>query len=148
MDNLELSLMTIEDLDLIKDLLITDFDNFWTYNTFKSELLNSNSKYFVAKINKKIVGFAGVWKAIDVLHITNIVTEKNYRNKGIGSIMLSKLIDYAKTDNDINSITLEVNENNTPAQKLYEKYDFKIVGIRKKYYNNIDNAIIMTKQLN
>lgn len=148
MDNLEISAMTIEDLNSIKDLLLTNFDDFWTYNTLKNELLNPNSKYFVAKISNKIVGFAGVWKAIDVLHITNIVTEKSFRNKGIGTIMLNKLLDYAKTDNSINSITLEVNEKNIPAQKLYKKYNFEIVGLRKKYYNNIDNAIIMTKQLN
>ena len=45
---------------------------------------------------------------------------------------------------NITSITLEVNENNLPAQKLYEKYKFKNLGIRKNYYKNGENAIIMT----
>ena len=44
-----------------------------------------------------------------------------------------------------NNISLEVKEKNVPAIKLYEKYGFEKVGIRKKYYNGIDNAIIMTK---
>ena len=148
MDNLTISPMSLEDLDLIKDKISTDFDDFWTYSIFKTELLNKNSKYFVAKINGQIVAFAGIWKAVDVFHITNIVTKKSFRNQGIGSIMLDKLIDYAKSDNNIFSITLEVNENNTSARKLYEKYGFEIAGTRKKYYNNIDNALIMTKQLN
>ena len=46
------------------------------------------------------------------------------------------------------SITLEVNENNLDAIKLYEKFGFEKLGIRKKYYNNTDNALIMTKKLN
>ena len=148
MDNVEIVAMTISDLDLIKDILLTDFDDFWNYNIFKNELLNTNSKYIVAKIDNKIVGFAGVWKSVDDMHITNIVTAKKYRNKNIGSLMLSKLIELAQNENNITSITLEVNSKNIPAQKLYEKFGFKVVGIRKKYYNNIDDAIIYTKKLN
>ena len=43
------------------------------------------------------------------------------------------------------NISLEVNENNISARNLYEKYKFEIVGMRKKYYNGKDNAIIMTR---
>ena len=45
------------------------------------------------------------------------------------------------------SISLEVNENNSIAIHLYESYGFRKVGLRKKYYNGKDNAIIMTKVL-
>ena len=148
MDNVEILAMTVSDLELIKESLLTDFDNFWNFNTFKSELLNPNSKYIVAKKNNTIIGFAGIWKSVDDIHITNIVTAKKYRKQNIGSLMLSELIQIAKNEKDITSITLEVNSNNIPAQQLYKKFDFKVVGIRKKYYNNIDDAIIMTKNLN
>jgi len=148
MDNVDISIMSVSDLELIQDCLLTDFDDFWNFNTFKNELLNPNSKYIVAKLNNKIIGFAGIWKSVDDIHITNIVTAKNYRRQNIGSLLLSKLIEIAKSEKDITSITLEVNSNNIPAQKLYEKYGFKVVGLRKKYYNNIDDAIIYTKKLN
>lgn len=147
MDNIQISKMDISDLEEIKDVLLSDFDDFWNVNTFKEELLNPNSKYIVAKINNKIVGFAGIWKSVDDVHITNIVTSKSFRNQHIGSMMLSNLIELAKNENNITSITLEVNSNNIPAQKLYEKFGFKVVGLRKKYYNNIDDAIIYTKDL-
>lgn len=146
MDKLEILIMTISDLDSIKDSLLSDFDDFWNYNTFKSELLNPNSKYIVAKMNNEIVGFAGIWKAVDDIHITNIVTAKKFRKHHIGSTMLSKLIEMAEIEKRINSITLEVNSNNEPAIKLYEKFGFKKVGLRKKYYNNTDDAIIMTRR--
>ena len=144
MDNVQISKMTISDLNEIENVLFSDFDDFWNINVFKNELLNPNSKYIVAKIDNKIVGYAGIWKAVDDVHITNIVTAKKLRRQNIGSILLSNLIQMARTENGITSITLEVNSNNIPAQNLYKKYGFKIVGLRKKYYNNTDDAIIMT----
>lgn len=147
MDNIKISRMTVSDLNEIENILFSDFDDFWNINTFKSELLNPNSKYIVAKIDNKVVGYAGIWKAVDDVHITNIVTAKNLRKQNIGSILLLNLIEMAKAENGITSITLEVNCNNLPAKKLYEKSGFEVVGLRKKYYNNIDDAIIMTKQL-
>lgn len=147
MDNIKISRMTVSDLNEIEDILFSDFDDFWNINTFKNELLNPNSKYIVAKIDNEIVGYAGIWKAVDDVHITNIVTAKNFRRQNIGTILLSHLIEMAKAEPEITSITLEVNCNNLPAKKLYEKFGFKVVGLRKKYYNNIDDAIIMTKNL-
>ena len=135
------------DLESINDCLFSDFDDFWSINTLKSELQNPNSEYIVAKINNNIVGFAGIWKAVDDVHITNIVTAKKYRRQKIGSTLLSNLIEMAKNKENITSITLEVNSTNIPAQKLYNKFHFKIVGIRKKYYNNKDDAIIMTLKM-
>lgn len=147
MDNIDISKMTVSDLELIKDLLISDFDDFWSYNVFKSELLNLSSEYIVAKLNDNIAGFGGIWKSVDDIHITNIVVHKKLRNQNIGSVILSNLIEISKSCKDKNALTLEVNANNIPAQKLYEKFGFKKVGIRKKYYNNTDDAIIMTKEI-
>lgn len=140
---IEISQMTLEDFEEIKDILQTEFDEFWKPSILKSELENTNSKYIVAKENNIIVGFAGIILLPDDAEITNIVTKKNERKKGIGNLLLAKIIEMAKYER--NNISLEVNEKNEPAIKLYEKYGFEKVGIRKKYYNGIDNAIIMTK---
>lgn len=140
---IEISQMTLEDFEEIKDILQTEFDEFWKPSILKSELENTNSKYIVAKENNIIVGFAGIILLPDDAEITNIVTKKNERKKGIGKLLLAKIIEMAKYER--NNISLEVNEKNEPAIKLYEKYGFEKVGIRKKYYNGIDNAIIMTK---
>lgn len=140
---MEISKMSTSHLEEIKDILLTDFDDFWTYSVFKSELENPNSQYFVAIQDDEIVGFAGVWKAIDDMHITNIVTKISKRHLGIASTLLEKLIAISKED-QVDSLTLEVNENNTYAIKLYEKYNFKKIGLRKNYYAQNENAIIMT----
>lgn len=137
-----ISEMNLLDLENIKDCLLTDFDNFWSYNIFKQELENGKSKYFVAKQENEIVGFAGILLIIDQVNIMNIVVKKDKRNFGIGSLLLEEIIRYSKIHN-ATSITLEVNEKNIPAIKLYKKYGFKQVGLRRKYYNNEDNAILM-----
>ena len=146
MDNLEIYKMTLSDLDEISNILYSDFDDFWTLSTLKGELQNPNSQYIVAKSNTEIIGFAGIWKAVDDIHITDIVVKKSFRRQNIGSILLKQLISLSKKQN-VTSITLEVNSTNLPAQKLYENFGFKRVGLRKKYYNNIDDAIIYTKDL-
>lgn len=135
--------MTLSHLLEIKDILSSDFDNFWNFSVFESELNNPNSKYFVATIENEVVGFAGIWKSVDDIHITNIVTKISKRHTGIASKLLEKLIEVSKSEHTT-SLTLEVNENNTNAIKLYEKYNFKKLGIRKNYYGQNENAIIMT----
>ena len=88
-------------------------------------------------------GFASLWRAVDDIHITNIVVKKDLRQMGIGSLLLEKLIEIAKAEN-AHSITLEVNAKNAAAYQLYLKYHLKIAGLRKKYYHSTDDAIIMT----
>lgn len=136
--------MTLLDFEKIKDNLQIEFDDFWTPSILKSELENENSKYIVAKDNQEIVGFAGVLILPDDVEITNIITKKIERKKGIGSLLLEKLIEMAKETKKSN-ISLEVNENNIAARHLYENFGFEIVGVRKKYYQGKDDAIIMTK---
>ena len=57
----------------------------------------------------------------------NIVVKKDKRHQGIGQILLQELFKLAK-ENGLVKINLEVNINNTPAIKLYEKNGFEIVG--------------------
>lgn len=133
--------MNLGDFQEIEPVYNLEFDDFWKPQNLKSELQNVSSKYIVAKENGEIVGFAGIWYSVDDAHITNIVVRKSYRNKGIGSLLLEKLIELAKPKT---SLTLEVNTKNEIAQKLYLKYGFKNLGIRKKYYDGIEDAYIMT----
>lgn len=141
--------MTINDFEEIADNLEENFDDFWSASILRQEIENSFNLpkyYFVAKSNSEIVGFCGVNQILDELDITNIVTKKDKRNLGIASSLLNYIISFASTLN-IKTITLEVNENNTSALHLYEKFNFQNVGVRKNYYNGKDNAILMNLNL-
>lgn len=142
-----ISKMTTNDLNEIASLLSTEFDDFWNENIFRQELQNENSEYIVARLNNEIVGFAGIWISPVDIHITDIVVKKDKRNMKIGSNILEELIKLAETK-ERETLTLEVNEKNEIAQKLYLNYGFEKLGKRKKYYNNEDDAIIMTLKLN
>ena len=147
MENVEISEMQLSDLDLIANNLETNFDDFWNYNVFKQELINGNSKYLVAKIQNNVVGFAGFIPVLDEADISNIVVHKAFREQKIGTLLLEKLLDLAITTN-LKFLNLEVRESNIVAINLYKKFGFEICGIRKKYYNNVENAILMRKKLN
>ena len=136
--------MTLEDLEKMKDTLYSDFDNFWSYNVLKQELENENTTYIIAKDDNNVVGFAGISTCLDEATLHNIVVKKSCRNKGIGGELLEALIELCE-DLHIKTLTLEVDTANEPAIHLYEKFGFKNLGIRKKYYNNSRDAFIMTK---
>lgn len=138
--------MISEDLKTIKNILISDFDDFWNYNILKEELGSPNSKYIIAKTNDgEIIGFAGIKVLIDTADIMNIVVKKSWRNQGVGNLLLNILISLCK-DLNLLSLSLEVNEDNLPAIHLYEKFGFKNIGVRKNYYQD-KNGIVMSYKL-
>lgn len=148
MSNIFVRKMSLDDLEKINSIGLENFDDFWNINTLRSELSKSdiNTIYFIATNNCDILGFIGALRIIDELNIMNIAVRKDLRRCGVGSALLEFLINFAISQKD-GSITLEVNENNTSAIELYKKYNFKQVGLRKKYYNNTDNAILMSLYL-
>ena len=142
-EKIKITRMTLNDIDNITPDFNKEFDKFWNINNLKNDFANPNSTYFVAKLDTEIVGFAGILKICDEANIMNIVTKVNKRRLGIGAKLLQSLIASAKEQN-CKSIILEVNENNKPAINLYKKYNFNRIGLRKKYYNNTDDAILMS----
>ena len=127
---MEIFTMTLEDLEQMKNTLYSDFDNFWSYNVLKQELENDKTKYIIAKEKNEVVGFAGISVIFDEATLNNIVVKKSYRGKGIGGEMLETLIDLC-SDMNLKTFTLEVNVENTPAIKLYEKFPAEKVTPRK-----------------
>ena len=140
---MQITNMTLSDLELISNNLETEFDDFWNLNILQSALQNSNYIALVAKENETIIGFAVINIILDEATLENIVTKKNMRGKHIASNLLEEMIKLCK-GKGLTSLTLEVNHLNNPAINLYKKFNFMNVGLRKKYYNNSDDAIIMS----
>lgn len=139
---IEIKKMNLEDLESISNILYSDFDDFWSYDVFASELCSENSSYFVAIRENEIIGFAGFKIICDEAEIMNIVVRKSARGTGIGSLLLEHLL-FEVHNSGVTVVNLEVDSSNFVAIKLYEKFGFRQVGFRKGYYGN-NGAVLMT----
>ena len=139
--------MQAKHLDEVAELDRQCFTLFWSRNLFESELNNPNAYYIVAQCEDTTVGYCGIQTVAGEGSITNVAVLPEYRNRGIASALLERIISYGKEKN-LDFITLEVRESNINAIKIYEKFGFERVGTRKNYYSdNKETAILMTKQL-
>ena len=136
-----ISIETMQTSDL-EHLDISKFDDFWNIDILKDELKSQNSEFVCAKIENKVVGFAGIKIVLDTADIMNIAVKEDYRRQGIATLLLNNILDICNEKN-IKTINLEVNEENFSAIRLYQKFGFKENGRRKKYYDNKFDAILM-----
>jgi ribosomal-protein-alanine N-acetyltransferase len=121
-------------------------DEAWSIQLFAAEFQDATKRYFVATDKNQIVAYGGYAHIIDEAHIMNIAVAGAYRQKGIAQQILEHLIADAKS-RGITAMTLEVKSNNQAAKALYEKNQFVLHGVRKKYYKNTHDALIYWKQL-
>ena len=92
---------------------------------------------------RSIVGYAGLWLMTDEAHITTIAVDPDFQGNGIGELLVVALIDRARQIG-ARWLTLEVRVSNEVAQRLYEKYTFKEMGVRRRYYSdNGEDALVM-----
>ncbi|MFI5259361.1 MAG: ribosomal protein S18-alanine N-acetyltransferase [Candidatus Limnocylindrales bacterium] len=140
-------LMKVDDLPAVHVIERESFSAPWPAHAYRQELENNRlAHYIVARWGDEIVGFAGMWMLVDEAHITTFATRRAWRRQGIGERLLLAVLDLARTRGAAEA-TLEVRPSNTPARRLYEKYGFKVVGVRPRYYSdNNEDALIMTTE--
>jgi ribosomal-protein-alanine N-acetyltransferase len=117
----------------------------WPDDAYRNELAtNRLASYVVARTDETIVGFAGLWVMVDEAHVTTFAVDPRWRRRGVGERLLLALLDISVARR-AREATLEVRLSNMPARRLYEKYGFRPVGIRPRYYSdNGEDALIMT----
>jgi len=136
------------------DIMIIEkvsFPSPWSYNMFLEEIRNPLSRSFVArKFNpeSKILGYIFYQVVAFEMHILNIAVHPSFREKGIGTTLITESIDRENEGGSARYAFLEVRENNEKAIRLYQKLGFKTLGIRKNYYRKENiNAIIMGRPI-
>ncbi|MBE6066571.1 MAG: ribosomal-protein-alanine N-acetyltransferase [Clostridium lundense] len=145
-NEIEIRLADLEDIFSIYEISTLCFPISWSITSIKGELTsNTHARYVVAVENGIVVGFAGLWIIVDEGHVTNIAVHPDFRRKGIGTLLMDKLMFISKNENLI-GLTLEVRKSNLSAQNLYNQFGFIEEGVRKNYYSdNGEDAIIMWK---
>jgi len=140
---LAFSALTEADLDVILDLEKRVFTDQWTREAMITELNNPCAFYVVGRSDGRIVGYGGEWIIMDEAHITSLAVEPEARGKRFGERLLIALLQEARY-RGARRATLEVRIGNKPAVALYEKYGFRSVAIRKKYYQSDgEDALVM-----
>ena len=138
--------VTREDIDLI-DLLETTFEDYFKTKGIIEDFNNNIfSKYFIYLEKCNIIGFVNYYDLYDRFEISYIEVKSEYRNQKIGSKLMENVIKIGN-DKNIDNITLEVNIENENAIKLYNKYDFKVVAVRPRYYNGTDGYLMERKMI-
>lgn len=122
------------------------FSDPWQVAAFESGLLTPYFFGFLGEEEGKIVCYGCLSVLFETAEILNIAVEKTARGKGYGKALLCKMLSEAK-EKGATECFLEVRPSNGVAKSLYEKSGFLPVSVRKKYYSNGEDALVMRKEL-
>ncbi|MER5854300.1 ribosomal protein S18-alanine N-acetyltransferase [Streptomyces sp. NPDC059688] len=132
-------------LELEKDLFPEDA---WSRGMFWSELAHSRGseatrRYLVAETGGRIVGYAGLVASGEQADVQTIAVARDEQGTGLGRRLLDELL-RAATAFECHEVLLECRVDNVRAQKLYERFGFEPIGVRRGYYQpgNVD-ALVM-----
>lgn len=139
--------MRLEDLQAVHAIERASFTSPWPANAYRSELeTNRLAHYLVARVDGGVAAYGGMWLMVDEAHITTFAVHPAWRRQHIGERLLLAFLDLA-IDRGAREATLEVRLSNLAARRLYEKYGFRPVGLRPRYYSDDDeDALIMTTE--
>jgi [ribosomal protein S18]-alanine N-acetyltransferase len=139
--------MGLEDLPTVQAIEEASFTTPWPPHAYRSEIeSNRLAQYIVARVGGDVVAYAGMWMMVDEAHITTFAVHPRWRRQRIGERLLLTLLDLAR-GRRAREATLEVRLSNLPARRLYEKYGFRPVGLRPRYYSDDnEDALIMTTE--
>ena len=119
------------------------FSAHWSEPDWRSELTYSAARVWGAWCTAQLVGFIALRGAVDQFEITNLAVAEHYLRRGIGTALLT----HALTHTNGKQFTLEVSQHNHPARSLYEKNGFIVVGVRRQFYPDGADALLMEKQV-
>jgi [ribosomal protein S18]-alanine N-acetyltransferase len=141
----QIDAMTAADIAAVHRIERASFPVPWPDYAFRQELeTNRLAHYLVVRVGGKAIAYAGIWLMVDEAHITTFAVLPEWRRRGIGGRLLLGLLRLA-AEHGARVATLEVRISNVAARGLYQRFGFRPVGVRPRYYSdNAEDALIMT----
>ena len=136
----------LSDIPSIMELEQGSIAHPWTKSALEDLIKDPNKICCVGESDGKVVCYAGVETVLDEGNVGNIVTHKEYRGRGFAKALFMKLIE-DMTAKGIEKLFLEVESDNVPALSLYGKLGFERYGLRRGYYGQGRDAVLMLKNL-
>ena len=124
----------------------------WGWAAYYAELQTGNRNLMLIAFpskspiieHRRIAGYIVARETAGELHINNVAVREQYRRKGIGRALLSRVVEEARTLR-VTTAFLEVRSGNSAAQALYEQCGFKAIARRSKYYSDpVEDAVVMS----
>lgn len=110
-----------------------------------SELSEKNNgvSFYVIENDDVVIGYIGRYYFFQEVEVLNFVVDESYQRQGYGQKLFDKMVEDMK---DVKKITLEVRASNIKGINFYTKNGFKQVGVRKRYYKNGEDALLLLKE--
>ncbi len=131
-----------EDIPFVESFLKDLFGPGFLFEISTSDIY----KTYILEKDGVIVGVIQFWSLFEEAEITLLAIKKEFQNKGYGKILLEKSIQFLQKNN-VRFVYLEVAVDNKQAIKLYEKLGFEPITVRKGYYSDGKDAIVMKKNI-
>jgi ribosomal-protein-alanine N-acetyltransferase len=141
---------TVRDAARLAELHGASFHRGWGEGEFEGMLTERNTLVHRLRVGRKIVGFAVSRLAADEAEILSIAVADSHRGRGLSrNLLLTHLGHLA--GRGVRTVFLEVEENNLPARRLYDRAGFAVIGRRERYYQQAGgeqlNALVMRRDL-
>lgn len=137
------------DLDEVLEIERASFPSPWSRELFLREFENGFSYNFVARESdggkRRIIGYIVFWIVADEMHILDLAVQQDFRRQGIGRNLVIHALKIG-IENDCRNVFLEVRKGNERAQNLYKALGFIEIGVRKRYYSNGEDALVMGRE--
>ena len=138
--------MAESDLDLVLRIEQTCFPRAWTRAHFHAEIGSEHATPVVAELDGRVAGYLCLTVLLDEAEILDVAVDPALQRSGIGAALLTWTCDEAVRQG-ATLLRLEVRATSAPAIALYERFGFQRSGLRKAYYEDNIDAILMDKKL-
>jgi ribosomal-protein-alanine N-acetyltransferase len=138
--------MTAADLDQVLAIEQASFRTPWQREHFRQELSGRYSFPFVAVCDGRVAGYVCLMSLYEQAQILDIAVSPEQRGRGVGLALMNRAIEVAR-EHQAEVLALEVRASSAPAIGLYEHTGFRRTGVRSKYYDASEDAILMEKSL-
>jgi ribosomal-protein-alanine N-acetyltransferase len=137
--------MSLSDLPAVMQIERQAMSSPWQEAGYRHELTGNALAHYLALLDgEQLIGYAGYWLIAGEAHISIIAVATERQGRGFGSLLLLAMLDDAR-NRGAQEASLEVRRGNLPAQTIYLRYGFQVVGERKGYYQDTgEDALLMT----
>ncbi len=145
---MEIRLAASEDVEQLFELENSCFPDPWSRKSIRDTMNEEQSFFAVAVSDGKIIGYINTTYVLDEMNLNRICVLPQYRRMGAANLLMDAMFAAAR-QNGLVQIFLEVRLSNMPAQELYKRFGFTVVGERKGFYQNPpENGLVMTAMVN